>query len=97
MPRFSVSFGRRKSTADTLENAAVTSPSFRVLERSEVVGTKPFDGGARISTTTHSIHKSTEPDVTADDNIFADLKPNRYVYGCLWAGGGRHLLRTCFS
>lgn len=79
MPRFSVAFGRRKSTADNLENAAVTGPSFRVLERTEVVGPKTFDGGARLTTTTHSFHRSTDSNVTVDDNIFADLKPNRYV------------------
>ncbi|KAH6625955.1 hypothetical protein B0J18DRAFT_408344 [Chaetomium sp. MPI-SDFR-AT-0129] len=77
MPRFSVAFGRRKSTADNLENAAVTGPSFRVLERTEVVGPKTFDGGAGLTTTTHSIHRSTDSNVTVDDNIFADLKPNR--------------------
>ena len=84
MPRFSVAFGRRKSTADNLENAAVTGPSFRVLERTEVVGAKPFDGGVRLTTMTHSLHKSTGSDVTVDDNIFADLKPNRYVPACFW-------------
>jgi hypothetical protein len=79
MPRFSVAFGRRKSTADNLENAAVTGSSFRVLERTEVVGSKPFDGGVRLAAMTHSLHKSTGSDVTVDDNIFADLKSNRYV------------------
>lgn len=77
MPRFSVGFGRRRSTADNLENAAVTGPSFRVLERTEVVGAKPFDGGVKLTTMTHSLHKPTRSDVTVDDNIFADLKPNR--------------------
>jgi hypothetical protein len=79
MPRFSVAFGRRKSTADSLENTAATGPSFRVLERSEVVGVKTFDGGVRLSTVTHSLNKPTGSDVTVDDNIFADLKSNRYV------------------
>jgi hypothetical protein len=77
MPRFA--FGRRKSTADNLENAPVPGSSFRVLERTEVVGSKPFDGGARLSATTHSLHRSTGSDLTVDDNIFADLKSNRYV------------------
>ncbi|KAH6854380.1 hypothetical protein B0I37DRAFT_28838 [Chaetomium sp. MPI-CAGE-AT-0009] len=77
MPRFSVAFGRRRSTADNLENAAVTGPSFRVLERTEVVGNKPFEGGVKPTTTTHSLHRPTRSDVTVDDNIFADLKPNR--------------------
>lgn len=77
MPRFSVAFGRRRSTADSLENAAPTGPSFRVLERTEVVSAKPFDGGMRLTSTTHSLHKPTASDVTADDNIFAGLKSNR--------------------
>ena len=79
MPRFSVAFGRRRSTADTLENAAPTGPSFRVLERAEVVSSKPFDGGVRLTATTHSLHKPTVSEVAVDDNIFADLKSNRYV------------------
>lgn len=79
MPRFSVAFGRRKSTADNLEHAAATGPSFRVLERSEVIGSKPFDGGVKLTAMTHSLHKSTGSDVTVDDNIFADLKSNRWV------------------
>ncbi|KAL2141581.1 hypothetical protein VTI28DRAFT_2183 [Corynascus sepedonium] len=77
MPRFSVAFGRRKSTADNLDNVAVTGSSFRVLERTEVVGTKPFDGGARLTATSNSFHRSTGSDGTVDDNIFADLKSNR--------------------
>ncbi|KAK4131981.1 hypothetical protein BT67DRAFT_140995 [Trichocladium antarcticum] len=82
MARFSVAFGRRKSTADSLENATATGPSFRVLERSEVVGVKAFDSSARLSTMTHSLHRPTRSDVTVDDNIFADLKSNRYVACC---------------
>ncbi|KAL2263844.1 hypothetical protein VTK26DRAFT_4753 [Humicola hyalothermophila] len=77
MGRFSVAFGRRRSTADNLENATVTGPSFRVLERSEVVGAKSFDGGVKLTTMTHRVHKTAGSDVTVDDNIFADLKPNR--------------------
>ncbi|KAL2269886.1 hypothetical protein VTJ83DRAFT_2070 [Remersonia thermophila] len=73
MPRFSVNFGRRKSTADNLENATV-APSFRVLERSEVVGSKPFEGGVNVVAVSH---RSTGSDVSVEDNIFADLKPNR--------------------
>ncbi|KAK4128304.1 hypothetical protein N657DRAFT_13390 [Parathielavia appendiculata] len=75
MPKFP--FGRRKSTADNLENATVTGPSFRVLERNEVVGSKPFDGGVRHAAATHAFHKTTGSDLTVEDNIFADLKSNR--------------------
>ncbi|KAL2157424.1 hypothetical protein VTH06DRAFT_6116 [Thermothelomyces fergusii] len=77
MPRFSVAFGRRKSASDNLENATLTGSSFRVLERTEVVGTKPFDGGAKLTTATHALHRPTGSDVTIDNNIFADFKPNR--------------------
>jgi hypothetical protein len=76
MPRFSVTFGRRKSTADNLDNAPVT-PSFRVLERSEVAGAKQVDGG--VKPVNQGLHRPTGSDVTFEDNIFADLKPNRYV------------------
>ncbi|KAK3941837.1 hypothetical protein QBC46DRAFT_310637 [Diplogelasinospora grovesii] len=82
MPRFPVTFGRRKSTADNLDNVPA-EPSFRVLERSEVVGGKSFDagktfdGGARTNTKTYVPPKTSGSDVT--DNIFAGLKPNRYV------------------
>ncbi|EGS23354.1 uncharacterized protein CTHT_0010220 [Thermochaetoides thermophila DSM 1495] len=74
MPRFSVTFGRRKSTADNLDNAPVT-PSFRVLERSEVAGAKQVDGG--VKPVNQGFHRPTGSDVTFEDNIFADLKPNR--------------------
>ncbi|GAB1311200.1 hypothetical protein MFIFM68171_01410 [Madurella fahalii] len=79
MPRFSVAFTRRKSTADAIDNAAATGPSFRVLDRSEVLGSKAFDGGVKLATTTttRALHRPTRSDVTAEDNIFADLKPNR--------------------
>jgi len=76
MPKFPLAFGRRKSTADNLENA-VAEPSFRVLERSEVAPGKSFDGGARMVTKTHTLPKTSGSDVVADDNIFAGLKSNR--------------------
>jgi hypothetical protein len=83
MPRFSVPFGRRKSTADNLENASpIAEPSFRVLERSEVTPGKSFDGGARLGTRTHTVPivpKTSGSDMIVDDNIFADLKSNRCV------------------
>lgn len=87
MPRFA--FGKRKSVADG-EDAA--TPSFRVLDRSEVVEAggsgsggrnveSAFDGGARLSAKTHILPRTTVSDVPLEDNIFADLKPhtNRYV------------------
>jgi hypothetical protein len=53
-----------------------------VLDRSEVIGAKAFDGGAKLATTTHALHRPTASEVTIDDNIFADLKSNRYVWLC---------------
>lgn len=81
MPRFSVPFGRRKSNADNLENEAITGPSFRVLERTEVAPGKSFDGGARYAAgKSHSISsKPIVSDLRVDDSLFADLKTNRYV------------------
>lgn len=80
MPRFSVAFGRRKSTADNLENEAIAEPSFRVLERTQVASGKSFDGGARFITgKTHTFPKHSVSDIRVEDNLFADLKTNRYV------------------
>ena len=78
MPRFSVGFGRRKSTADNIENA-VTESSFRVLERPEAPGGKSFDLGARMGPKTHTLPKTSGFDGVVDDNLFADAKSNRYV------------------
>lgn len=88
MPRFSVGFGRRKSTAaaDELQNAQLVAdqPSFRVLERSELSNGKSFDGGARLSkATTTAVFPSRSElhHLTVEDNMFADLKNNnRYVH-----------------
>lgn len=91
MPRFPT-FVKRKSTADSLENVAVTGPSFRVLERTEVSGGKSFDGGVRLTGKPHGAHRSTASEVTVEDNIFADLKPNRYVFQL--AGDIRRLARA---
>lgn len=91
MPRFPT-FVKRKSTADSLENVAVTGPSFRVLERTEVSGGKSFDGGVRLTGKPHGAHRSTPSEVTVEDNIFADLKPNRYVFQL--AGDIRRLARA---
>ncbi|KAK0730580.1 hypothetical protein B0H67DRAFT_596686 [Lasiosphaeris hirsuta] len=76
MPRFSVAFGRRKSTAENIENALVTEPSFRVLERTEVSG-KSFDGGSRLATKPPPVPKTSRSDSAVEDNIFADLKSHR--------------------
>lgn len=79
MPRFA--FGKRKSATEGENDAA--PPSFRVLDRSEVVDSsnagnagKSFEGGARHFAKTHVLPRTTVADVSYDDNIFADIKPN---------------------
>lgn len=90
MPRFA--FGKRKSAIEG-ENDAAT-PSFRVLDRTEVadgnVG-RSFDGGARLSAKTHVLPRTTVADVSSyDDNIFSEFKPNthRYVVSCFLHSSG---------
>jgi hypothetical protein len=80
MPRFSVAFGKRKSTAnDGSQDGQIPGPSFRVLERTEVSGGKSFDGGARLSRVAEGpLPKSySQPVLRVEDNMFADLKMNR--------------------
>jgi hypothetical protein len=75
MPKFPKGFGRRKSTANALEdlqNASSTGESsFRVFDRSETH--KSFDGGMKLNMSARS---SMSP-VQKDDNIFEELKGNR--------------------
>ncbi|PTB69913.1 hypothetical protein BBK36DRAFT_1188913 [Trichoderma citrinoviride] len=78
MPRFSVAFARRKSTADDIENAEVApagQSSFRVLERHDYSGVKSFDGGAKMARASGAL--LAKPDLQADDNMFSDMKGNR--------------------
>lgn len=79
MPRFA--FGKRRSTAEG--DNEVAAPSFRVLDRSEVSegNGKNFDGGARLSAKTQTLPRTTVSDLTYEDDLFADYKPNtnRYV------------------
>ncbi|KUI66594.1 hypothetical protein VM1G_01785 [Cytospora mali] len=73
MARFS--FGKRKSTAG-IDND-LTTPSFRVLDRSEVLAEgKSFHGGASLSAKTHSLPRTTVSDINLEDNVFAEFKPN---------------------
>ncbi|KAM0642263.1 hypothetical protein D7B24_006316 [Verticillium nonalfalfae] len=85
MPRFSVGFGRRKSTAaeDVFQNVDVASnepSSFRVLERTDVSAGKSFDGGVRMgmgrATTSTVYQKPNLSQSSVEDNMFADLKPS---------------------
>ena len=84
MPRFSLALGRRKSTADNLDNDVIAEPSFRVLDRAEIAPPgKSFDGGAAfVAAKSHSYSKHSVSDIKGEDNMFADLKPhtNRYVF-----------------
>lgn len=80
MPRFA--FGKRKSTASSDNDLA--PPSFRVLDRSEVVAEangKSFHGGANLSAKRQTLPRATVSDISlVEDNIFAEYKPNyRYV------------------
>lgn len=82
MPRFPVAFNRRKSTADNLDNATVAGPSFRVLDRSEVVsGSKNFDAtpSARRAVKSQSVPNTLMVVEPEEDNIFANINVNRYV------------------
>ena len=81
MGKFPVTFGKRKSAANKDDTDGQVS-SFRVLERTEVTGVKSFDGGAAqlrpFSTTT--VRPYSHVDMVADeDNMFANLRVNRYV------------------
>ncbi|KAJ0168651.1 hypothetical protein CTA2_2925 [Colletotrichum tanaceti] len=85
MPRFSVSFGRRRSTVNSDEfheepTATKERPtSFRVMDRTEVGGQKSFDGGHRLvkATTTVIPSKKNYSDPSLGDNMFSDVKNNR--------------------
>ncbi|KAK3397672.1 hypothetical protein B0T20DRAFT_355536 [Sordaria brevicollis] len=77
MPRFSVAFGRRKSTAENADNAP-SEPSFRVLERPDAGGNKfheagkSFDGTVRLGVKTPSRPKTSGSDIH-NDNLFAGI------------------------
>ncbi|RDW74086.1 hypothetical protein BP5796_07528 [Coleophoma crateriformis] len=78
MPKFPKGFGRRKSTANALEDLenlpAVAEPSFKVFER-PVGGTRSFDGGIKL--TTNSPGRPLTSPKHKEDSVFADIKGNR--------------------
>ncbi|KAL1875289.1 hypothetical protein VTK73DRAFT_10186 [Phialemonium thermophilum] len=76
MPRFP-GFARRKSAAENGENGAIAQPSFRVLDRSEVINHKQFEGPVRPAVRSHTFSKSSLSSIVVEDNMFADLKTNR--------------------
>ena len=77
MPRFPVAFGKRKSTANILEDVPVAGPSFRVLDRTELASGKSFDGGARLAAKTQHLPQASVSSIYVEDNIFAGLNTNR--------------------
>ncbi|KAJ4272181.1 hypothetical protein NW762_000892 [Fusarium torreyae] len=79
MPKFSVAFNRRKSTAtsEDFQHGSVTPEhsSFRVIERTDPALGKSFDGGARMARAAgNHIPKPTHLELDSEDNMFADLK-----------------------
>lgn len=78
MPRFSVPFGRRKSTAENVDNALAEPPSsFRVLERNDPGNKfheagKSFDGTMRLGGKAPSRPKTSGSDIH-NDNLFAGI------------------------
>ena len=76
MPKLPKGFGRRKSTANVLEDIQ-TSPagqtSFRVLERPDN-GSKFSDGGVKVG---KNVPKAKEIQRYNEENIFEDLKGSR--------------------
>ncbi|KAM0564016.1 hypothetical protein ACHAPJ_000224 [Fusarium lateritium] len=79
MPKFSVAFNRRKSTAtsEDFQHGSVTPEhsSFRVIERTDPALGKSFDGGARMARATgNHIPKPSHLELDSEDNMFADLK-----------------------
>jgi|ERR1700735_2359953 hypothetical protein len=78
MPKLPKSFGRRRSTANTLEeiqNSPPVQPSFRVFERPDG-GSKSFDGGLKLAKYSPKLAGYQRHN---EDNMFEDLKFNRYV------------------
>jgi hypothetical protein len=83
MPILPKHFGRRKSTANALEDLenapVVAGSSFRVLERPRE-GNKSFDGGVNFARSlTAPMPPKKDPPQRKPDNMFEDLSGNRYV------------------
>lgn len=81
MPRFSAAFTRRKSTADEVQNALINPAeqhSFRVIERTDAINGRSFDGGARLARASGApLARPRHLDLDQDDNMFANLKGDR--------------------
>jgi len=81
MPKFPKGFGRRKSTANALEdlanapNAPSVEHSFKVFERPGGIG-KSFDGGVKLVKGLTTNRPTTS---YKEDNIFEGITGNRSV------------------
>jgi hypothetical protein len=86
MPKLPKSFGRRRSTANALEeiqDSSPVQPSFRVFERPDG-GSKSFDGGVKLAKYSPKLASYQRHN---EDNMFEDLKFNRYVEDFATFGG----------
>ena len=77
MPKFPKGFGRRKSTANVLEDGRdmpVVEHSFKVFERPDG-GSKSFDGGVKFARATASTAPVGKPITShkVEDNMFENL------------------------
>lgn len=72
MPKFPKGFGRRKSTANELDDVPVTSgeSTFKVFERDEG-STRSFDGGAKFGKS--AMLSAARPKTSNDDNMFENI------------------------
>lgn len=82
MPRFPVAFGKRKSGVSKEDGELV--PSFRVLDRTEAVGVKTFNGHPGTGRPVSTARPYSQVDNLAEEeNMFSNLKMNRYVVSLL--------------
>ena len=74
MPKFPKGFGRRKSTANELDDVpgAVAEPSFKVFDRGDS-GSKSFDGGSKFAKSTTGPALRPKTSVADDDNMFENV------------------------
>ena len=81
MPKFPVAFRRKSTVQEDSTNGAIAEPSFRVLDRGDA-NVKSFDGGARMAAARSLAHRSktSVSEFGTDDNLFAGMTNNRYVF-----------------
>lgn len=74
MPKFPKGFGRRKSTANELDDVQgiVAEPSFKVFER-EDGGSKSLDGGRKFAKSATAPALRPKTSVIDDDNMFESI------------------------